>query len=444
MGKRIAVGIVTSLLVPALLAGCAAEAVEVEKETVTLVVKVPVMEMHCISNRDIDCVQAFMEKAAGAFTEQYEEADVQVDLQVFALADEQAAISACFDTEDAADILYEAYFNMASYIHTGRVVPLDDIITEELRSDIDDAMWQMSMVNGKTYMMPFLNMQNIMIYNKLLFEQCGLERYFSDSGEIQDWTIEEWTEILDTLAERLPEGTYPMMMYGKNNQGDTHTMSRLRAFGGSLFDEQGNFQFEEERVIQALDWMQDGVKRGWYPPHSENLEMKNCSELFANNQLAIYNFNNANVTLYGDIRHYGFVNYPGGIATAFPSGFEVFDNGDARKVQAAKDFIRYIYETEELLDLSAGNIPASQKTVKKYEDQIMMLEEFSANQDHVIDFMNNSPNWQGSDDSVRSVFWPHIHDLLLGVTNPRECAAALDRDCNAALESGRKNSTLHE
>ena len=39
-------------------------------------------------------------------------------------------LPAVFDTEDATDILFEGYFNMAGYIHTGRVIPLDSLITE--------------------------------------------------------------------------------------------------------------------------------------------------------------------------------------------------------------------------------------------------------------------------------------------------------------------------
>ena len=433
-----------ALLLAAALCGLLAGCGEQEKEAVTLVVKAPSMEMNCVSDTQIDNVEAFMEKAASAFVGQYEAADVTVDLQIFPLAEEMEAIPECFDTPDAADVIYDGYFNMASYIHTGRVVPLDDMITDEMRSDIDDPLWQMSRIGGKTYMMPYLNMQNVLIYNKTLFEECGLERYFGEGKEIQTWTIEEWTDILDTLAQKLPEGTYPMMMYAGNNQGDTHTMSRMRAFGGGIFDEEGNFDLEDERIVQALAWMQDGADRNWYPPHSENLVIKNCSELFANGQLAIYHFNNANTMLYEDIDGYGFVNYPGGAATAFPNGFEVFDNGDDRKIQVAKDFVRYIYETEELLELSAGNIPASRKVTEKYEDRIVMLREFTENSSHVVDFMNNSPNWQGREDSVRSVFWPHIHALLLGTVTPQECAKGLNEDCNAALAAGRAESVLHE
>jgi multiple sugar transport system substrate-binding protein len=342
------------------------------------------------------------------------------------------------------DILYEDFFNMTAYVHTGRVVPLDDIITEEIRGDIDEEAWTISSVEGKTYMMPYLSRQNILIYNRDLMASCGLEAYCGEEMEIQNWTTQEWTQILDTLAENLPDGVYPMAMYAKNNQGDTHILSLLRAFGSPIFDDQGNFDLESDEGIQALTWIQDGVAKGWYPPHAENLEIADCQELFNNDQLVFYVFNNANVVLYDDLADYGFVNFPGGVATSFVTGFEVFDNGDEAKVTAAKDFIRYIYETEEWLDLSAGNIPESKKTAEKYADRIPMLSQFTANADHVVDFMNGSPNWQGNETSVRSVFWPNIHALLLGTVTPEECAQQLDEACNQALEIGRETSTLHE
>jgi multiple sugar transport system substrate-binding protein len=142
--------------------------------------------------------------------------------------------------------------------------------------------------------------------------------------------------------------------------------------------------------------------------------------------------------------NYGFVNFPNNTATSFITGFEVFDTGNDTKVNTAKDFIKYIYETEEWLEISAGNIPASKKITEKYADQITMLSEFSDNAENVVDFMHNSPNWQGNDTSVRSVFWPNIHELLLGTLTPKECAKELDSDCNRAIEIGWEESKLHD
>lgn len=439
MKRKLYYMLIAAFICCGILTGCGKK-----KEDVILIIKVPNLIINSVSKPDVIESSTFLQQAGEAFAAQYEEANVTIQIDSFEYVDEIEAVTGSFDTEEAVDILYEGYFNMSSYIHTGRVVPLDDIISDSLRDDIDDASWSMSMVDGKTYMMPFSSMQNILIYNKSHFKLCGLEKYISDETEIQNWTMEEWTEILDTLARELPDQTYPMMMYGKNNQGDTHIMSIMRSYGGTIFDEAGNFDFENEETVRALEWIREGVDRGWYPPYAENLEISDCSELFSNGQLSIYLFNNATLNLYDNFEEFGFVNFPGNLATSFVTGFEVFDNGDETKIKAAKDFIRFIYENEEWLDLSAGNIPACRSVSEKYKDRISMLEEFTSNSVHVVDFMNNSPNWQGDDTSVRSVFWPNIHELLSGNITPQECAEALDKDCNAALQEGRKNSRLHE
>ncbi|MCM1064015.1 MAG: extracellular solute-binding protein [Eubacterium sp.] len=440
MRKKMITAMLALTLCGGLLAGCGGK----EKENITLIIKVPNLVMNSVSRPEILDSGVFLQQAGEAFAAQYEEADVTFRVETFEYVDEVAAITGSFDTEDATDILYEGYFNMASYLHTGRVVPMDDIISDGLRDDIDNASWAMSMTDGRTYMMPFLSMQNILIYNKELFRDCGLEKYMTDAVIIQNWTLEEWTDILDTLADDLPDRIYPMMMYGKNNQGDTHIMSFIRAYGSEIFGEDGHFDFEGEAAVKALEWIQSGVDKGWYPPHPENLEISDCNELFSNGQLAIHIFNNANFMLYDNMENYGYVNFPGNVATSFVTGFEVFDNGDEARVQAAKDFIRFIYENDEWLELSAGNIPVSGKVSEKYQDQIIMLNEFTRNAENVVDFMNNSPNWQGNETSVRSVFWPNIHELLSKSITPQECAKRLDETCNAALDTGWESSILHE
>ena len=140
-------------------------------------------------------------------------------------------------------------------------------------------------------------------------------------------------------------------------------MTYLRAFGAKIFNDKGYFDFQTPPTIRALAWLQEGVRKGWFPPHPENLEMKDCSELFANGQLAIYMFNNANRAIYNNLDNYGFVNYPGNLATAFHNGFAVFDNGDPDRLRAARDFMAFIFGKDKWRDLSAGNIPASKRTL---------------------------------------------------------------------------------
>lgn len=421
-----------------LLTGCSGA----QKKTVRLTVKVPTLTMTPANDTEIIESYEFLEKAAAAFEEQYKDADVEVDVVCFPITEEKTAITDCFDTPDAADVLYEGYFNMATYIYSGRVVPLDDIISDELRADIDDASWAQSRVDGKTYMMPFLALQNILGYNKELFRQAGLEAYISDDPVIQSWTLEEWEKILSALHEKLPENTFPMMMYAKNDQGDTHVMLYIRNRGSEFFDGQGRFNLSTPEGIAGLQWIKDSYDKGYFPTHCENLEISDNITLFSKGQLALQIMNNSLIPNMPQL-DMGYVNFPGpgdGFSTSWVTGFQVFDNGDEAKVKAAKDFVKFIYENETWLDYSSAGIPVSASVAEKYKDQILLLEQFYQNSANAVDFMANNPNWRG----VREVFYPHIQDLLRGDKTAEEVAQALDTDCNAAIDAGRADGKLHE
>ncbi|MBD5647615.1 MAG: extracellular solute-binding protein [Desulfovibrio sp.] len=428
-----------ALLFAALLGGCENE----PPKPVRLVIQTPLQEMNSVSNPHIRDATAFLKQASAAFAAQYKKAPVLPEVMTFNRVDEVKAVPGSFGTETSPDILFGAFFNLAGYVDMGRVVPLDDFVSPLLKPDLDPQSLDAGSRKGQVYLLPFLNVQNILIYNKELFRRCGLENYIGHGREIQDWTLPEWQHILDTLAARLPHGIYPLAVYAGSNEGDTHILTFLRAFGGKIFDSEGRFDFQNPATVKALVWLQEGVRRGWFPPHPENLELKDCSELFANGQLAISPFNNSNSVLAGQLDEYGFVNFPGTVATTFYRGFAVLDNGDPARVQAAKDFLAYLYAHDEWRDLSAGNIPASRRTLRKYRDRIPMLDEFEHNAVNVVNFTNKSPNWQGREDSFRSVFWPNINKLLALKITPEQCAADLDRACNAALEQGRKLQKLH-
>lgn len=435
--RRLMAAAMAAMLVLAMVPGCAAP----ERDAVHLLVKVPRTGHDVVFDDSIAYADEVVSRMAEEFERSYDGADVSIEVEVFEQNQYDAAIVDAFGTDDAADVLYGDYFNISTYIHTGRVVPLDDVVTPAVREDLFDYLWDMSTVEGRPYMLPYLARQNVLAYNKDLFAQAGLSAFIADD-EITAWSLEEWGRILDALAAELPDGCYPMMMYAGSSQGDTHTMTLLRAAGSSFFDDSGHFNLSTPEGIAALAWVQSGVERGWYPPHCENLEIEDCSSLFRQGQLAIYMVNNASIGRYGDT--IGLVNFPGpdedGCATTFVSGFEVFDNGDERKVQVAKDFLSFVYGNQELLSYAAGALPASQAAAELYRADIPSFDLFSANRANVVDFTGNNPDTR----AVREVFYPHIHDLLMGTLTPEEAAARIDADCNRAIDDGVASSTLHE
>lgn len=412
------------------------------KPRVTLTFKMPTLATRCVNDPSVREAYDIFVKATKDFAAQYKDAEVDFRLVKFDLADESKYIPGCFDKSDAADLLYEDFFNMSTYIYTGRVAPLDDVVTPALRSDIGGAYWKMSTVQGRIYMLPYLARQNVLGYHRSLLREAGLGIYVSDKEDVQSWNLKQWNTVLSTLAKKLPASVYPMAMYAANEQSDTHIMTYIRSHGSQFFDKNGRFDLETPAAIAALQWLKDCYDKGCYPPNCENLVARDCGNLFWNNQLAIKMVNGPGAD--SENKDIGLVNFPDasgkGLATTFVTGFEVFDNGDPAKVKAAKDFLRFFYGSEKYMDYSAGNMPVSARVTEKYKDKIYRLAAFQKNEDRVVDFMHNNPNWRG----VRAVFYKHIHDLLTGAMTPAQTAAALDRDCNAAIEQGRREGKLHK
>lgn len=425
------------------------DSVESSPETIqegaplSITVKVPTLSMETVVDPEITSAAQFLTKAAADFVAQYD-GNVEVNVVEFEIAEETAAVADTFGTEAAPDVLFEGYFNMGTYIHDGVVVPLDDIISPELRADIPDSFWELSQVNGKTYMMPFLHVQNTLSFNPGLFAEAGLEEYLSDDSSVQTWTPEQWDEVLTTLRESLPDTAYPMMMYAADDQGDTHIMTLLRSKGCSFYDEEGHFAINTPEGIAALQWIKDSYDEGYFPTGADTLVILDNYSLFLQGMLALY-VNNASqdysVQVDGGFAPLS-VNFPspeGGLATTFVTGFEVMDNGDADRLALALDFVRYIYESD-YLDYSAGGIPVCNSVAEKYAEELAPLKKYIDNDEANWSFTGNHPNWRG----VRAVFYRHIQDLLFGAVTPEECAAALDADCNAAIEAGYAESVVHE
>lgn len=168
------------------LSGCSTAS----QNKVHLVVKVPRTGHDVVFDDDINQVETVIQAMADDFASQYEGAPVEVEVVVFEQNQYDNAVVGSFDTGKAPDVLYGDYFNMSTYIHTGRVVPLDDIVTPAIRDDIFEHLWEMSTIEDRVYMMPYLSRQNVLGYNKQMFRDAGLEHFVAD-GEITAWSLDE-------------------------------------------------------------------------------------------------------------------------------------------------------------------------------------------------------------------------------------------------------------
>lgn len=437
MKKILTLGL--SLILCGALIGCGAEP-QPAQERLTIRIKCPPMTMaYDAEHPDVE-IYDLLQEATEKFAAQYEEAEVNFIIEKFQYVDEKAQVIDKFGTDEAADLLFGGSFNIPTYVLEGRLAAWDEVIDDALRSDIDDAIWAQCMTDGKTYLMPYIQLQNTLMVNAGLMRAAGLEKYIPPDETIAQWSTAEFNLILQSLKESMTDGhSFPLFAYASNNQGDLHTMTMLRAYGCGIFDEDGNFAVNTPEGIRALSWLKELNEQGITPKGAENLELMSNMELFYHGQMAICMGNQVNLNdcrnLYGlDVFLANFPSQDGnGYATSYLNGFTLFDNGNPEVLRAARDFVRFIYSDKALLRYSLSSTPVLKSYVAEHRDEVWMIQAYSDNSANVVDFLNSTPNWEG----VRAAFYPNIQDLYRGTKTPEAVAAAIDERCNAAIAQGR-------
>lgn len=416
------------------LVGCKKEE-KVAKTHITLNIKTAPIGLGTISGLGEVEVYDLFAAASEKFKEQYDKYDVDFEIERYDYLDEQEQLVDKYGTDDAADIFYSGSWNVPDYVANGWLVPLDDLIDEDFRADIDENIWEQNSIDGKVYTLPYQQLQNTLLVNKAVMKDAGLLQYIPEDDTIAQWTLEEFDVILHTLKESITEDNhYVFLMYAANNQGDNHIMTLLRSQGGSLYDEDGRFAVNTPEGVRALEWIKSMDEQGIIPKGAENLELLDCVNLFNNGQLAI---SLGNLTNLWDAWNKGIdafaVNFPSadgkGYCTSSTNGFCVFDNGDEDRIQAAKDFIRFIYTDEELMKYTLGTLPVNHSVIEKYGKDIRMIDAYGENIVNSVDNIRNHRGWQ----DVRDVFYINIQNLLLGSRTPDEVAQDIDQSCNDAL-----------
>lgn len=423
------------------LAGCQGQT-PAKPEKVTLTIKTPPIGLGTIPGVGEAEAYDMLTAAANRFQAQYDQYDAEFSIKRYDYLDEQTQLADKYGTPEAADIFFAGSWNVPLYVKRGWLVPLDDLIGEELRADIDESIWRQNSIDGQVYTMPFHQLQNTLMVNRAMMQSAGLEEYIPQDDSVAHWSIEEFNLICQKLKDTMNnENTFAFMMYAANNQGDSHIMTLLRAYGCPLYDEDGNFAVNTSEGIRALTWIKEMDAQGITPKGAENLELLDCVNLFYNGQLAMCV---GNLTNLWDARNKGLdvftANFPdlsgAGYCTASSNGFCVFDNGDETKIQVAKDFLRFLVSDEETMKYTLGTLPVNKSITGRYQDDIWMLKAYGENTSNAVDNIRSSLNWQG----VRDVFYKNINELLTGTKSPGEVAAAIDESCNAALDQGRNAS----
>lgn len=399
---------------------------------------------------------SFFKYAADKFAKQYSKYDVKVNVQVVAGDQRDELLNVNLNGGTPPDIFFESVFAMGDYAHRGALVPLNDIVDDTAKKDIDQGYWD-NVTYGKDkdiYFYPFSHNPGTLAYNADMFRAAGLDAAIGGENEIKTWTLDEYNNILKTLKEKLPKdkypNAYPMGLYALNNQGDTWNLAYLRSYGSSFFDGNGNIVLGDDKGVKAAQWMKSIYDAGYTNPGAESVSSNDANAMFQNQQLAVsftnsILFNNAKADMNAgkspkfDIRLANIPSVTGNPLTfTYVVGASVFKTGDAVKTEVAKDFVQFFSSDPELVKASKNSVPVRGSVVKDLKDQYPLFAAYDANASHMFSFTGNVPGYS----ELRQVLYPELQAMYVGEKTPEQAVKDYESKGNAVIQKARESSVI--
>lgn len=295
----------------------------------------------------------YEQQMVNAFNEKYPNVKVNVEMIDFTSGPEK--IVTAIQGGTAPDILFDAPGRIVDYGKSGKLADLNDLFTDEFKKDVNNENIIASCSDGANYWMyPLSSAPFIMAVNQAVLEKEGLMDLVPTDGD-RTWTTEEFTKLNEALAEK---GYKNGIVFCSGQGGDQGTRAFLaNLYGSSITNKElTEYTVNDENGIKAMQYCMDQVKAG---------NLVNGSQY--NGGEAIEQFVSGNVTMtllwapVNEVNNAETMEASGVVPLSLPlpsddgvpeleflvNGFCVFDNKDADKIAASKEFIKFICDDGE-------------------------------------------------------------------------------------------------
>jgi ABC-type glycerol-3-phosphate transport system substrate-binding protein len=322
------------------------------------------------------------------------------------------------------------------------VEPLDDLFTDDVKSDLFPGLVSEAQVGGNYVGMPIFTNSEILYYRTDLF---GDEKNKADFEAEYGYplapptTWEEYTDVAKFFT-RDTDGDGKVDLYGTDVKGavETEWLATVSQAGETqmvLDPESGEVTIDDADHLKALDFYTSLLP--YAPAGAAQLDWAGAQNLFYQGQLAMMRFwghaytqTPDDAAVKGSIGAAPMIAGPGGIA-GVPGAWYLSVPTAGTKKDAAKDFIAFAYEHNELsIDTSLGLVSRvsafeSQKDVAGHENYPAIL----ATLNSPATFARPAtPKWQ---EIVNTVLTP----MLQKAVEPGADNAALLADAKTQIEA---------
>ncbi|MDL2206971.1 ABC transporter substrate-binding protein [Eubacteriales bacterium OttesenSCG-928-N13] len=343
----------------------------------------------------------FLSHVGQEFTKVHPNVNVEVSLIDNAQRTEKLAVAISSGT--TPNVYFESDFLCNDYIHEGLLLPLNDLVEDADRADIDQSIWDLVTYNDDVYIYPFFAENGHLMVNLSLFEKAGALDMIPERDEhgIIHWTPEQFRACLEAVSTL--EDVYPFGAFAGSSPGDTWTVMMIRMFGAEYISANGlTVGMNSPEGVQGLKYFGKLQEDGLLAPGVETLTLSDLFQMFFNNQLAVCYMNDLN---YFNIDK-GFAE---GTMEQFDYAWAYFphENGDPKcftyvkggmvfaghgdyQDQMAKEFVKFLCAGE-YTKASLNMLPIRQSVIGQMEDENLISVANSL--EHSVPFYNKAAGY---------------------------------------------------
>lgn len=288
------------------------------------------------------------------------ETGIKVNVEYLTYADGDDKVNGALSAGQAPDLIMEGPERLvANWGAKGYMVDLTDLIEDDLGEIYASVSSACKSVDGAFYEYPLVMTAHCMAVNVDAFKEAGADQYLDLDSHT--WTTEDFKAAVAALNDKFG-GTVGAVFCGGQG-GDQGTRALINnLYGGTFTDEAyTTYTWDDANNIKALEELaaMDGIN------YDSSIVGGDEISLFYNETLKMAFCWNIAQQLNPNSADTGAEKTVGGQQIAFMSfpsetgesklcggiwGFGIFNSGDEARINAAKEFIRYMADSDATLD----------------------------------------------------------------------------------------------
>ncbi len=369
------------------------------------------------------------------------ETGIKVNVEYLTYTDGDDKVNTALAAGQAPDLIMEGPERLvANWGAKGYMVDMSDLLDSTDRAEIfSTTLTPCETADGKLYEYPLVMTAHCMAINLDAFKAAGADKYVN--LETRTWTTDDFIKAVNALYAYY--GTTVGAVYCSGQGGDQGTRVLVNGLYGGTFTnaEHTAYTWNSAENIKALQTLRDlkGIAFDASINGGEEIQ------LFRNGTLKMAFCWNIAQQLLGDKTDSGeeivFMSFPSQTGVTELNGgiwgFGIFDNGNAKKIEAAKTFVKYFCDgkgTEDAIKTAmyfAARTTADGKDLSGIWADNEIMNEYTVLMQYLGDYYQVTSGWA----NARTAWW----NMLQAVGQGQDIATAVKTFADQANAAAAAN-----